>query len=53
MPFFCLLVSQNEHLVGISVYFMDIMGDFAYIVQFQNGGCMEWANNISGNFAKF
>jgi hypothetical protein len=33
MLFFCLLVSQNEHFTGISVYFMDIVGDFVSMVQ--------------------
>jgi hypothetical protein len=33
MLFFCLLVSQNEHFTGISVYFMDIMGDCVSMLQ--------------------
>ena len=44
----------------ISVYFMDIMGDFASMLQWPIYSSIskwrlrdEWANNISGNFAKF
>ena len=53
-------MSQNEHFSGISVYFMDIMGNFASMLISDLYSSVskwqlrdEWANNISGNFAEF
>jgi hypothetical protein len=49
-------MSQNEHFTGISVYFMDIMGDFLQVC-FSDlySSVSKWwlRDNISGNFAKF
>jgi hypothetical protein len=41
-------MSQNEHFTGTSVYFVDTSSS---VSKWRLRD--EWANNISGNFAKF